>query len=40
MGAERVVIEEMDPEGFRCFELGGEKKYRIWVPDPSESGWR
>ena len=33
-----VIVEEADPKGFRCFEEGGEKLYRIWmkVDDKSE----
>lgn len=30
-GSENVEIEEIDPAGFRCFEEGGEKLYRIWA---------
>jgi hypothetical protein len=26
-----VMVEEVDPAGFRCFEEGGETLYRIWV---------
>jgi hypothetical protein len=26
-----VVVEEVDSRGFKCFEEGGEKLYRIWV---------
>lgn len=26
-----VMIEEVDSAGFKCFEQGGEKLYRIWV---------
>ena len=26
-----VMVEEVDSAGFRCFEEGGEKLYRIWV---------
>lgn len=28
-----VEVEEVDSKGFKCFELGGEKLYRIWVKD-------
>lgn len=28
-----IKVEEVDPTGFKCFELGGEKLYRIWVRD-------
>jgi len=26
-----VMVEEVDSMGFKCFEEGGEKLYRIWV---------
>jgi hypothetical protein len=26
-----VEVEEVDSTGFKCFEGGGEKLYRIWV---------
>ena len=26
-----VLIEEVDSTGFKCFEEGGEKLYRIWM---------
>jgi hypothetical protein len=26
-----VQVEEVDPTGYKCFEDGGEKLYRIWV---------
>jgi hypothetical protein len=26
-----VMVEEVDSRGFKCFEEGGEKLYRIWV---------
>jgi len=26
-----VEVEEIDPTGFRCYEEGGEKLFRIWV---------
>ena len=26
-----VEVEEVDSKGFRCFEEGGEKLYRIWM---------
>jgi len=26
-----VEVEEVDPTGFKCYEEGGEKLYRIWV---------
>jgi hypothetical protein len=31
-----VMVEEVDSRGFKCFEEGGEKLYRIWVKlDPA-----
>ena len=30
-GDENVVVEEADSTGFRCYEEGGEKMYRIWA---------
>lgn len=32
-GDENVKVEEMDPTGFQCFEIGGEKMYRIWAKE-------
>jgi hypothetical protein len=32
-GRENVETEEMDPTGFKCFEEGEEKMYRIWVKE-------
>ena len=26
-----VMVEEVDNAGFKCFEQGGERLYRIWV---------
>jgi hypothetical protein len=26
-----VVVEEVDSTGYKCFEEGGEKLYRIWM---------
>ena len=26
-----VEVEEVDTKGFKCFEEGGEKLYRIWM---------
>ena len=26
-----VMVEEADPTGYKCFEEGGEKLYRIWM---------
>ena len=30
-GEADVEVEEIDSRGFKCFEEGGEKMYRIWV---------
>jgi len=32
-GEKNVEIEEIDSRGFRCFEEGNEKMYRIWVKE-------
>jgi len=32
-GAKNVKVEEVDSTGFRCYEEGGEKMYRIWIKD-------
>jgi hypothetical protein len=32
-GEENVETEEIDPKGFRCFEKGNEKMFRIWVKE-------
>ncbi len=26
-----VMVEEVDSRGYKCFEEGGEKLYRIWI---------
>jgi hypothetical protein len=26
-----VMVEEVDPKGFRCFEESGETLYRVWM---------
>jgi hypothetical protein len=26
-----VMVEELDPKGYKCFEETGEKLFRIWV---------
>jgi len=26
-------VEEVDSKGFKCFEEGGEKLYRIWMKE-------
>ena len=32
-----VMVEEVDPTGFKCFGEGGGKLYRIWVKiDPKK----
>jgi hypothetical protein len=31
-----VLVEEADPGGYKCFEEGGEKLYRIWMKSPVE----
>ena len=30
-GEENIEIEEVKSNGFKCFEEGGEKIYRIWA---------
>jgi len=30
-------VEEVDSKGFKCFEEGGEKLYRIWMKVGGES---
>ncbi len=30
-GEENLEVEEIDATGFKCFEEGGEKLFRIWV---------
>jgi hypothetical protein len=32
-----VKIEEVDSKGYKCFEEGGEKLYRIWVKMDTET---
>ena len=32
-GEENVDIEEVDPRGFSCYDIGNEKMYRIWVKE-------
>ena len=32
-GKDNVQVEEANPEGFQCYEQGGEKIYRIWVKE-------
>ena len=36
-GKENVEVEEIDSRGFKCFEEGGEKMYRIWVKKSAEA---
>ena len=26
-----VMVEEVDSRGYKCFENGGEKSYRVWL---------
>jgi hypothetical protein len=28
-----VEVEEVDSKGFKCFEEGGQKLYRIWMKE-------
>jgi len=37
-GDENVEVEEIDSRGFKCFEEGGEKMYRIWVKKSGKRG--
>jgi len=30
-----VIVEEVDSTGYKCFEEGGEKLYRIWMKNGS-----
>ena len=32
-GEENVMTEEADSTGFQCYEMSGEKMYRIWVKE-------
>jgi hypothetical protein len=32
-GEENVAVEEADSSGFQCYEISGEKMYRIWVKE-------
>ncbi len=36
-GEENVEVEEIDSRGFKCFEEGGEKMYRIWAKKSAET---
>ncbi len=36
-GKENVEVEEIDSRGFKCFEEGEEKMYRIWVKKSAEA---
>jgi hypothetical protein len=36
-GKENVEVEEIDSRGFKCFEEGGEKMYRIWAKQSAET---
>ena len=33
-----VMVEEVDSTGYKCFEEGGEKLYRIWIKMDAEKG--
>jgi hypothetical protein len=33
------MVEEIDPAGFKCFEEGGEKLYRIWAKKDVGTGY-
>jgi hypothetical protein len=33
-----VMVEEVDSAGYKCFEEGGEKLYRIWVKISTDKG--
>ena len=35
-GEASVEVEEVDSTGFKCFEAGNEKMYRIWVREPDK----
>jgi hypothetical protein len=35
-GKDNVQVEEVAARGFKCFEEGGEKMYRIWVRDTKD----
>lgn len=37
-GKANVEVEEIDSRGFKCFEEGGEKMYRIWVKKTAKAG--
>ena len=37
-GEENVEVEEADSRGFKCFENGDEKMYRIWVKKSDSPG--
>ena len=32
----KVMVEEVDSAGYKCFEEGGEKLFRIWVKMDAE----
>ena len=36
-GRENIEKEEVDPTGFKCFEEGQEKLYRIWVKENAKN---
>ena len=33
-----VEVEEVDSTGYKCFEVSGEKIYRIWMKTPITKG--
>lgn len=33
-----VMVEEVDSTGYKCFEEGGERLYRIWVKAEETAG--
>lgn len=35
-GEENVMTEETDSTGFQCYEISGEKMYRIWIKEQNE----
>ena len=37
-GKENVEVEEINPIGFKCYEKGGERMYRIWVKEKKFRG--
>ena len=35
-----VMVEEVDSTGYKCFEKGGEKLYRIWMKMDKASSFK